>query len=143
MKKKENIPLDDQRTWVSYTKNMGDVYDKDIHLEKRKKNKIKKIRTIDLHGLSLKDANISIRDFINDSFENNYTIIKVITGKGYRSKAKENPYISSELSVLKNSIPEFIRNEENLYNKIDKIYTAKTNEGGEGAFYIELKKIKE
>ena len=84
-----------------------------------------------------------IRDFINDSFENNYAIIKVITGKGYRSKAKENPYISSELSVLKNSIPEFIRNEENLYNKIDKIYSAKTNEGGEGAFYIELKDIKE
>ena len=30
MKKKENIPLEDQRTWVSYTKNMGEEDNRDL-----------------------------------------------------------------------------------------------------------------
>ena len=59
-----------------------------------------------------------------------------------RSKSKDNPYISKELGILKNSIPEFIHKEKDLLEKIDKIYPAKVEDGGEGAFYILLKKLK-
>ena len=122
---------------------MKDVYDKDINIdlinEKIYKNKI---RTIDLHGLSLENANINIKKFINESFEKNFRKIKVITGKGNRSKVQENPYASYELSVLKNSVPEFIKNDKSLIKKIHKIYKAKADEGGEGVFYILLKKLK-
>ena len=40
------------------------------------------------------------------------------------------------MSILKNSVPEFIKNNENLNTKIKKISKASENNGGEGAFYI-------
>ena len=123
---------------------MKDVYDKDININSKNEERSKsKIRTIDLHGLSLENANLNIKKFINESFEKKFRKIKVITGKGSRSKAQENPYVSNELSILRNSVPEFIRNDASLIKKIQKIYEAHPNEGGEGAFYILLKKIKE
>ena len=143
MTKKKTISPSDYKDWFAYTEEMKDVYDKDINVdlinEKIHKNKI---RTIDLHGLSLENANINIKKFINESFEKNFRKIKVITGKGNRSKVQDNPYASYELSVLKNSVPEFIRNDTGLIKKIQKIYKAKANEGGEGVFYILLKKLK-
>ena len=143
MTKKKTISSNDYKDWFTYTKEMKDVYDKDINIdlinEKIYKNKI---RTIDLHGLSLENANINIKKFINESVEKNFRKIKVITGKGNRSKVKENPYVSYELSVLKNSVPEFIKNDTSLIKKIHKIYKAKADEGGEGVFYILLKKLK-
>ena len=63
----------------------------------------------------------------------------VITGKGLRSKAYKNPYVSEELSFLRYSVPEFIKNDENLKSKISKISKAKIKDGGEGAIYIFLK----
>ena len=45
----------------------------------------------------------------------------IITGKGLRSKSYDNPYVSEKLSVLKYSVPEYIKNDENLTNKISKI----------------------
>ena len=143
MTKKKTISSSDYKDWFTYTKEMKNVYDKDVNVdlinEKIYKNKI---RTIDLHGLSLENANINIKKFINESFEKNFRKIKVITGKGNRSKVQENPYASYELSVLKNSVPEFIKNDKSLIKKIHKIYKAKADEGGEGVFYILLKKLK-
>ena len=144
MTKKKSISSDDYKEWFSYTKEMKDVYDKDININSKNEERSKsKIRTIDLHGLSLENANLNIKKFINESFEKKFRKIKVITGKGSRSKAQENPYVSNELSILRNSVPEFIRNDASLIKKIQKIYEAHPNEGGEGAFYILLKKIKE
>ena len=142
MKKKEKISLEDREVWSTYTMEMSDVYDKDRNF-KKENFKFSKVRTIDLHGLSLEDANLTITNFINDSFRKNYRKIKVITGKGKRSKAVENPYVSSDLSVLKNSVPEFIKNNENISSKISNIHPANIGDGGEGAFYIVLKKFKE
>ena len=85
----------------------------------------------------------SIKSFICDSFKKNYSKIKIVTGKGHRSTIKENPYISSELGILKNSVPEFIKNDKDISDKIYKIYPADQTDGGDGAFYILLKKFKE
>ena len=43
------------------------------------------------------------------------------------------------MNVLKNSVPEFIMNDEDLFNKITKISKASIQDGGDGAFYIFLK----
>ena len=66
----------------------------------------------------------------------------IVTGKGTRSKSYENPYISEKLGVLRNSVPEFIKNNESLKSKIIKISNANANDGGHGAFYIYLKNNK-
>ena len=48
-------------------------------------------------------------DFCN---QNNLEKILVITGKGIRSKAKNDPYKSISMSILKNSVPDFINNDK-------------------------------
>ena len=136
--KKKNISGQNYKDWLSYTRNMKDIYDKDKILTKNKFN-INKIITIDLHGMSLDDANITVKKFIEDAFEKKINKIKVITGKGLRSKSSVNPYISSKFSTLKNSVPEFIKKDTELVDKIKRIYTAEPKEGGDGAFYILLK----
>ena len=101
------------------------------------------VKTIDLHGFSLENANKTIDEFINRCFKNNVSKITVITGKGLRSNNINNPYVSKNLSILKNSVPEFIKSNSDLIKKIKSIKEAKTEDGGSGAFDIFLKKFKE
>ena len=101
------------------------------------------IKKIDLHGFSLENANKVIEEFIAQSFEEGVNKIIVITGKGLRSKNDENPYISKNLSILKYSVPEFIKSNINLMKIIKNINEADIEDGGKGAFYIYLKNFKE
>ena len=127
----------DKKDWEEFIFNKEKIPNKDSI----RTNKIRqeKIRKIDLHGYTLEEANKSVKDFIRESFNNNITKIIVITGKGLRSKNKENPYLSKDLSILKYSVPEFIENDSPLTKMIIKITDAKIEDGGTGAFYIYLK----
>jgi|TARA_X000001036_G_scaffold130243_1_gene123125 DNA-nicking Smr family endonuclease len=127
----------DKKDWEDFIKNEERIPNKDlISLKKIRHEKIKKI---DLHGYSLQEANKSVESFIQKCFDNNVTKIIVITGKGLRSKNKENPYLSKDLSILKYSVPEFIENNILLSKMIIEITDAKIEDGGGGAFYIYLK----
>ena len=141
MKKKSYPSLKDKNDWAKFTENLNNIVDKENEISNNN-NRIKKLRKLDLHGFSLDDANKEVKKFIFDSFNKNYEKILIITGKGSRSKSHNNPYISSKLSVLKHSIPEFIENHKDLKNKIIKISKADLKDGGEGALYIFLKKSK-
>ena len=68
--------------------------------------------------------------------------IIVITGKGIHSNNEKNPYVSKNLSILKYSIPEFIKGNQNLMKKIIEIKDADIKDGGSGSFYVYLKKLK-
>ena len=68
--------------------------------------------------------------------------INVITGKGMRSKNLEDPYQSKDLSILKYSVPEYIKNNTELMNKIIKIDFESVNSPSKGNFDIFLKTIK-
>ena len=127
----------DKKDWEKFLKNEEKIPNKDlISLKKIRHEKIKKI---DLHGYSLQEANKSVESFIQKCFDNSVTKIIVITGKGLRSKNKENPYLSKDLSILKYSVPEFIENNSLLTKMIIEITDAKIEDGGSGAFYIYLK----
>ena len=76
-------------------------------------------------------------------FYKNIYRINVITGKGLRSKNIANPYLSKDLSILRYSVPEFIKSNKNLMKMIKYIEEADNKEGGSGAFNIYLKKSKE
>jgi DNA-nicking Smr family endonuclease len=97
---------------------------------------------LDLHGFSLDEANKEVKKFIIKYSNNGFKKILVITGKGLRSKSQSNPYISEELSVLKNSVPNYIKSNEILSNKIKSISLAEIKDGGKGAIYIYLRKSK-
>ena len=138
MKKKYSVSSKDKKDWVDFTKKMDVIFVKedDSLQENREKNKI---RRLDLHGYSLEDANRVVKKFITESFDKNYRKLLIVTGKGLRSKSYDNPYISKDLNILRNSIPEYIKNDENLNSIINKIAQAERKDGGEGAINIYLK----
>jgi len=131
----------DKKDWQDFISNKDRLIDKDFNLNK-KRNKKEITKTIDLHGFSLENANNIIEEFITKCFESNVSKIIVITGKGLRSKTNKNPYVSEDLSILKHSVPDFIKSRQNLMKIIKKIKEANMEEGGEGAFNIFLKKFK-
>ena len=100
-------------------------------------NKNKSTFVIDLHGYGLDDANKFVEKTINECFEKQFSIVNIITGKGMRSKSAEDPYKSSELSILKHSIPEFINSNIELMKKIKSIDS--TDEKNLGSFNVYLK----
>ena len=132
----------DKKDWKNFISSKDEISNKDLKITK---DKIKKkiIKKIDLHGFSLENANKVIEEFIAQSFEEGVNKIIVITGKGLRSKNDENPYISKNLSILKYSVPEFIKSSINLMKIIKNINEADIEDGGKGAFYIYLKNFKE
>ena len=132
----------DKKDWKNFISSKDEILNKDLKITK---DKIKKkiIKKIDLHGFSLENANKVIEEFVTQSFEEGVNKIIVITGKGLRSKNDENPYISKNLSILKYSVPEFIKSNINLMKIIKNINEADIEDGGKGAFYIYLKNFKE
>ena len=127
----------DKIDWQNFISNKDKIQNKDFVY--RKKIRQEKIKKIDLHGYTLEEANISVRNFIQKCFNENVTKIIVITGKGLRSKNASNPYVSKNLSILKYSVPEFIESSNNLMKMIIEITDAKIEDGGSGSFYIYLK----
>ena len=145
MKKKFGITSKDKEDWKSFTQNLRNINPKEVDVVKQVLN-IKKIPKLDLHGFTLDQANKEVEKFIIQSFNAGHKKLLIVTGKGLRSKSDDNPYASEKLSVLKYSVPEYIRNSKNLSNKINKISEANLKDGGEGAIYIFFKnekKIKE
>ena len=141
MKKKYSASSKDKKDWADFTKQVGNIsVTEDDFLEENRQ--INKVRKLDLHGYSLDNANKVVKKFIIESFDKGYNKLLVVTGKGLRSKSYDNPYISENLSVLKNSVPEYIKNNENLNSIISKIIQADQQDGGEGAINIFLKNNK-
>ena len=131
----------DRKDWKNFISNKEKLSNKDLNINSNQ-NEEKVTKIIDLHGFSLEKANSAVEKFIVQCFEKNIKKIVVITGKGLRSKNNENPYISRDLSILKHSVPNFINSKPNLTKMIKFIEEADIQDGGQGAFYIFLKKFK-
>jgi len=127
----------DKKDWENFIINKEKISNKDLSLKKNIQQELS--NKIDLHGYTLEDANKAIFRFINKCFEESVTKIIVITGKGLRSNNSFNPYVSRDLSILKYSVPEFIKSNNDLMKIIIEIKDAKIEDGGSGAFYIYLK----
>jgi DNA-nicking Smr family endonuclease len=141
VKKKSFISSKDKKDWLDFTKQMGNIKAKESDLSKEN-IRLSEVKKLDLHEFSLIEANKIVKNFIINSFNSGYKKILIVTGKGLRSKSHENPYVSEKLSVLRYSVPEYIKNDENLSSKINSISTADIKDGGEGAIYIFLKNNK-
>ena len=129
----------DKKDWQKFLDSSDKLLNKDVD---QVKNQIISQRTIDLHGYTLEDANKKISEFIENCYVNKVKKINVITGKGMRSKNLDDPYQSKDLSILKYSVPEYIKNNNELMNKIIKIDFESVNSPSKGNFDIFLKTIK-
>ena len=135
---KKKISPKDKKDWEEFIKKNDKLENKDLNYYQIKSSINK--RTIDLHGHTLDEANKKIGDFIDRSFSDGVNTINVITGKGSRSKNKEDPYQSSDLGILKYSVPEFIKNNDELMKKIKNIDLKSIYDENMGNFEINLKK---
>jgi DNA-nicking Smr family endonuclease len=139
VKKKEHISKKDKLDWEKYTKNPKDIFDKELEVKKADQ-KIQRFR-FDLHGFSLLEANLKIKELIRDCQEKGFREILLITGKGLHSNSNQNTYVSKDLSKLKFAVPEFINTQKELSDKVHSIDPAEISDGGEGALIIRLKKL--
>ena len=133
----DKISDKDLKDWKNFISNKEKLHNKDYKVE-RKTNI--KTRSLDLHGYTLEEANSKISEFIRNSFINNVNKLIIVTGKGLHSQNEKNPYISKDLSILRYSVPDYINKNKELMNMISEISPASISDGGEGAFYILLKK---
>ena len=129
----------DRKDWQKFLDSSDKLYNKDVH---QAYNRIISERSIDLHGYTLEEANKKISEFIENCYVNKVKKINVITGKGMRSKNLDDPYQSKDLSILKHSVPEYIKNSPELMSKIINIDFDSVNSPSKGNFNIFLKTIK-
>ena len=135
----DNISDKDKKDWHKFINSTEKLPDKDFKLQR---NKYPNVRSIDLHGYTLDEANKTIEDFIKQAYSENVNKLIIVTGKGLHSENDKDPYVSKDLGILKYSVPEFINNNASLMKMINEITDAKIEDGGGGAFYIFLKKNK-
>jgi len=130
----------DKKDWLKFVNRKDKLFDK----EAKNNNIINNLeKKIDLHGYGLESANLMIEKYINKCFIERVDRITVITGKGNRSNNKNDPYKSEKLSILKYSVPEFIKSNLNLMKVIKRISSSEVEDNSKGSFEIYLKKFKE
>ena len=139
MKKKIDISEIDKNTWEDYTKNPKDIFDK----EKAKiiSNSNKHRLKYDLHGFTLREANKKLEELIAKCYDEKYSEILLITGKGIHSNSDKDVYASKDLSKLKFSVPNYIKSNSILSKKVSSISVADKHDGGEGALIIKINNL--
>ena len=135
----KKISEKDKKDWLNFLKSDEKLKNKDLNTNK---NTSPNIKTIDLHGFTLEEANKKIEKIINDAYEKDVSKVIVVTGKGIHSNVEKDPYVSKDLSILKFTVPDYIENNSELMKKIIEIKDADKEDGGSGAFYIYLKRKK-
>ena len=139
MIKKKDLNQKNKETWEDYIKNPSDIYDKDK--DQSSKDWTKKRYRFDLHGFTLDDANTKVKEIIEHCVQNKFKELLLITGKGIHSTNEKDVFISKDLGKLKYSIPEYIKNNDEVNQFIVSINDADKKEGGEGAIIIKLKSL--
>ena len=127
----------DKKDWQNFLESSVKLDNKDKETLDNQ-NRIKE-KVIDLHGFTLEEANQKVSEFIQDCYDQNVIKINIITGKGLRSKNLYDPYQSKDLSILKYSIPNYIKNNNELMDKIFKIDESAIESPSKGSFEIVLK----
>ena len=128
----------DKKDWQNFLESSEKLDNKDketLDHSDRIKEKV-----IDLHGFTLEEANQKVSEFIQDCYDRNVIKINIITGKGLRSKNLDDPYQSKDLSILKHSVPKYIKENPQLMSKIIKIDQQAVDSPSKGNFEIYLKK---
>lgn len=135
----KKITEKDKKDWQEFLDRKDSLEIKDEKIFKENFNILE--RSIDLHGCTLDEANEVITRFIKNSSKDKVIKIKVITGKGLRSKNLDNPYVSNNLGILKYSVPNYIKNNSNLMRLIKEIDFKQVEDLNSGSFLIFLKKL--
>jgi len=139
VKKKISISEKDKKDWKDYIEDPKDLFNKDLDLKEKTRDNSR--FKFDLHGYKLLEANQKVKEIILSCWKKKYSEILLVTGKGIHSNTDQNVYVSTKLSKLKYSVPDYIKSDNNLFSKISTISNADQKDGGDGAIIIKLKKL--
>jgi DNA-nicking Smr family endonuclease len=115
-------------------------YSKSTHRIERVR-KIKIDARLDLHGMTLKQAEQKLIRFLITCQQNRYLWVLVITGKGKPKTEYDHPLHTSPKSTLRDKVPQWL--DDSALRTVVSAYTAaKPQDGGSGALYVRLKKLK-
>ncbi len=114
----------------------GDTADMDRRLAQRfRRGQLSIDARYDLHGMRQHEAHEALNGFLAQAQGRGCRCILVITGKGQRAPLEE------RTGVLKAQLPRWL-NEAPNRGRVLAVTTAQPKHGGEGAFYILLKKLR-
>ncbi|MFL5236765.1 MAG: Smr/MutS family protein [Rhizomicrobium sp.] len=111
--------------------------------ERLRKGAIEPEGRLDLHGLTEAAAHQALRTFMRQSISGGLRLVLVITGKGLKPSAPDEPF-DLELDrrtrgVLRAMVPRWLQEPEFVRSVAD-VRTAHRRHGGAGALYIYLRK---
>lgn len=101
--------------------------------DRLRKGKLEIEGTLDLHGMTRDQAQGAVRRFIEASQSMGRRTVLVITGKGYSQGGD---------GVLRSELPRWL-NADPLRSKIVAYDFAQPRHGGQGAFYVYIKKVRD
>ena len=132
VKGKGRINLRDTQEYVEwFNPKYANIYRKDL-AKKLHEGAFSVQDYLDMHGMTLEDAEIAVETFINDSLIKEFRCIKFIHGRGLRSPTGE--------AVLKNALIKWLMGR--YHKHVIALATAPYNNGGLGALYVLLRKRK-
>ena len=130
---------------IDEKKYFRDVILEDIRIDKKKLNLLKRGKiqpefVLDLHGMNTVIAKKKSIEFIKANYLNGKRLLLIITGKGKSSRTSffED---GNQIGIIRKSLKSWLYESE-VRTIILGIVSSHINHGGEGAFYIYLKKNK-
>jgi DNA-nicking Smr family endonuclease len=108
--------------------------------ERLRKGKIPIDATLDLHGMNQPQAHAALNAFIQRSASQNLRCLLIITGKGSED-GRRTPFTHQFKGVLRERLPEWLR-QSPISSFVLEFHIARQKHGGEGAFYVYLKRNK-
>ncbi len=113
-----------------------------VGIDRRQAGRFKRGRmeidgTLDLHGYTQKEAHRALLSFLTNAQKQGARCILIVTGKGTLNKGTSD----REKGVLRSSLPRWL-NEAPFRPLVLALEKARPQHGGDGAFYILLKKNK-
>lgn len=103
------------------------------------RGKLKPEARIDLHGMTLADAHPALTDFVLRAHDRGLRLLLVITGKGQGGDRRDDGPIPIRRGVLRQQVPGWLVAPP-LGAVVLDVRPAHHRHGGEGAYYVYLKK---
>lgn len=97
-------------------------------MEKLRRGQFTIEKELDLHGMTVADADAALKRFLSFCRRNGYQCIRIIHGKGHGSRDRK--------PVIKNMLNQWLQKN----NQILAFCSARSADGGTGAVYVLLKK---
>ena len=115
-----------------------------IHMDKRaydrlKRGKLKPQARIDLHGMTMDQAQPALIAFIMSSYAQDRRLVLVITGKGQGKKTEDVGPIPERPGILRRNVPHWLQVPP-LAQVVLQVTEAHGRHGGGGAYYVYLRR---